>query len=95
MFSYHTPAALPPDGTPPPPTPPPPPGLSEKALKRVQGETPLTPEQLEKAKLGVINFISSEILTENEVALHLVIASSDTRHSVATSADLELKKITG
>ncbi|XP_076462653.1 proteasome adapter and scaffold protein ECM29-like isoform X2 [Babylonia areolata] len=92
-YSYHNVA---PSGEgPPPPTPAPPPGVSEKALKRVLGESPLTPENLEKAKMGVLNFLGSEIFSESEVVCHYVIGSSDTRHSVATSADMELKKITG
>ncbi|XP_070194752.1 proteasome adapter and scaffold protein ECM29-like isoform X2 [Littorina saxatilis] len=94
-YSYHTAAATGDGGGAPPPAQPPPPGLSEKGLKRVLGETPLSPENLEKAKLGIITFLSSEIFSEKEVACHFVIASSDTRHSVATSADMELKKIMG
>nr|KAG5691476.1 hypothetical protein BaRGS_026251 [Batillaria attramentaria] len=68
---------------------------SEKALKRVLGESPLSPENLEKAKLGILTFLSSEVMSEAEVACHFVVASSDTRHSVATSADMELKKVMG
>ncbi|KAL8623767.1 hypothetical protein ACOMHN_054073 [Nucella lapillus] len=95
-YSYHNVAAATEGGGgPPPPTPSPPPGLSEKALKRVLGESPLTPENLEKAKLGVLNFLSSEVFSETEVVCHYIVGSSDTRHSVATSADMELKKISG
>ncbi|XP_027964466.1 proteasome adapter and scaffold protein ECM29 isoform X4 [Eumetopias jubatus] len=42
-------------------------------------------------KLGIVKFIEAEQVPELEAVLHLVIASSDTRHSVATAADLELK----
>ncbi|XP_064414526.1 proteasome adapter and scaffold protein ECM29 [Latimeria chalumnae] len=69
----------------------PPPGMSFYAAKRVIGETPWTPEQLEQCKLGIIKFIEAEQVPELETVIHLVVASSDTRHSVATSADLELK----
>ncbi|XP_072010829.1 proteasome adapter and scaffold protein ECM29 isoform X2 [Engystomops pustulosus] len=69
----------------------PPPGLSFYAAKRVVGDTPWTAEQLEQCKLGVVKFLEAEQVPELESVIHLVIASSDTRHSVATAADLELK----
>ncbi|KAM4809917.1 proteasome adapter and scaffold protein ECM29 [Rhinophrynus dorsalis] len=69
----------------------PPPGMSFYAAKRVVGDNPWTAEQLEQCKLGVVKFIEAEQVPELEAVIHLVIASSDTRHSVATAADLELK----
>ncbi|XP_039615329.1 proteasome adapter and scaffold protein ECM29 isoform X2 [Polypterus senegalus] len=69
----------------------PPPGMSFHAAKRVIGETPWSPEQLEQCKLGIVKFIEAEQVSEVEAVVHLVVASSDTRHSVATAADLELK----
>ncbi|KAG8455024.1 hypothetical protein GDO86_001298 [Hymenochirus boettgeri] len=69
----------------------PPPGLSFYAAKRIVGESPWTAEQLEQSKLGIVKFIEAEQVPELEAVIHLVIASSDTRHSVATAADLELK----
>ncbi|XP_028909527.1 proteasome adapter and scaffold protein ECM29 isoform X3 [Ornithorhynchus anatinus] len=69
----------------------PPPGMSLYAAKRVIGDSPWTPEQLEQCKLGIVKFIEAEQVPELEAVIHLVIASSDTRHSVATAADLELK----
>uniref|UniRef100_A0A8D2L4I4 Ecm29 proteasome adaptor and scaffold n=1 Tax=Varanus komodoensis TaxID=61221 RepID=A0A8D2L4I4_VARKO len=69
----------------------PPPGMSFYAAKRVIGDSPWTPEQLEQCKLGIVKFIEAEQVPEVEAVIHLVIASSDTRHSVATAADLELK----
>ncbi|EHB04667.1 Proteasome-associated protein ECM29-like protein [Heterocephalus glaber] len=65
--------------------------MSFYAAKRVIGDNPWTPEQLEQCKLGIVKFIEAEQVPELEAVLHLVIASSDTRHSVATAADLELK----
>ncbi|XP_059151870.1 proteasome adapter and scaffold protein ECM29-like [Physella acuta] len=79
----------------PPPAVPPPPGLSVSSFRRLTAENPLVPEQLEKAKLSIITFLGSGVLEEADVVCHFVVASSDTRHSVATSADMELKKITG
>ncbi|KAJ7335387.1 hypothetical protein JRQ81_013328 [Phrynocephalus forsythii] len=69
----------------------PPPGMSFYAAKRVIGDSPWTPEQLEQCKLGIVKFVEAEQVPELEAVIHLVIASSDTRHSVATAADLELK----
>ncbi|KAM8983778.1 proteasome adapter and scaffold protein ECM29 isoform 3-T3 [Ara ararauna] len=69
----------------------PPPGMSFYAAKRVIGDSPWTPELLEQCKLGIVKFIEAEQVPELEAVIHLVVASSDTRHSVATAADLELK----
>ncbi|XP_030643873.1 proteasome adapter and scaffold protein ECM29 [Chanos chanos] len=69
----------------------PPPGMSVYAAKRVIGECQWSPEQLEQCKLGIVKFIEAEQVPEVETVVHLVVASSDTRHSVATAADLELK----
>ncbi|XP_063151047.1 proteasome adapter and scaffold protein ECM29 [Candoia aspera] len=69
----------------------PPPGMSFYSAKRVIGDSPWTPEQLEQCKLGIVKFIEAEQVPDVEAVIHLVIASSDTRHSVATAADLELK----
>uniref|UniRef100_A0A8C5TP39 Ecm29 proteasome adaptor and scaffold n=1 Tax=Malurus cyaneus samueli TaxID=2593467 RepID=A0A8C5TP39_9PASS len=71
----------------------PPPGMSLYAAKRVIGDSPWTPELLEQCKLGIVKFIEAEQVPELEAVIHLVVASSDTRHSVATAADLELKKM--
>ncbi|XP_076089191.1 proteasome adapter and scaffold protein ECM29-like isoform X1 [Mytilus galloprovincialis] len=84
-----------PAGGPGPTTTLPPPGLSEYSKRRVLGDSPLNPEALEKAKIGVLKFLGSGLIEEKMVVCHYVIASSDTRHSVATAADLELKRITG
>ncbi|XP_072904697.1 proteasome adapter and scaffold protein ECM29 [Hemitrygon akajei] len=69
----------------------PPPGMSSYAAKRVVGDNPWTAEQLEQCKLGILKFIQAEQIPENETIVHLVVASSDTRHSVATAADMEVK----
>ncbi|XP_059409867.1 proteasome adapter and scaffold protein ECM29-like isoform X1 [Carassius carassius] len=69
----------------------PPPGMSVYAVKRIIGEAQWSPEQLEQCKLGIVKFIEAEQVPEVETVIHLVVASSDTRHSVATAADLELK----
>uniref|UniRef100_A0A8C4GZW5 Proteasome-associated protein ECM29 homolog n=1 Tax=Dicentrarchus labrax TaxID=13489 RepID=A0A8C4GZW5_DICLA len=69
----------------------PPPGMSVYAAKRVIGEAQWSAEQLEQCKLGIVKFIEAKQVPEVETVVHLVVASSDTRHSVATAADLELK----
>ncbi|NXY81962.1 ECM29 protein, partial [Alcedo cyanopectus] len=69
----------------------PPPGMSFYGAKRVIGDSPWTPELLEQCKLGIVKFIEAQQVPELEAVIHLVVASSDTRHSVATAADLELK----
>ncbi|KAF7662410.1 hypothetical protein LDENG_00236880 [Lucifuga dentata] len=69
----------------------PPPGMNVYAAKRVIGEAQWSPEQLEQCKLGIVKFIEAKQVPEVETVVHLVVASSDTRHSVATAADLELR----
>uniref|UniRef100_A0A673A0I8 Ecm29 proteasome adaptor and scaffold n=1 Tax=Sphaeramia orbicularis TaxID=375764 RepID=A0A673A0I8_9TELE len=71
----------------------PPPGMSVYAAKRVIGEAQWSAEQLEQCKLGIVKFIEAKQVPEVETVVHLVVASSDTRHSVATAADLELKNL--
>ncbi|XP_061192483.1 proteasome adapter and scaffold protein ECM29-like [Saccostrea echinata] len=72
-----------------------PPAMNEYSLRRVTGDNPMSAEALEKSKLGIIKFLGAELFPENAVICHYIIASSDTRHSVATAADFELKKIQG
>ena len=69
-----------------------PPGMSKMSFKRITGDNPLSPEALEKTKLSVLKFIGMELFAEEEVVIHYVIGSSDTRHSVATVAELALKR---
>ncbi|KAB0794456.1 hypothetical protein PPYR_11295 [Photinus pyralis] len=72
-----------------------PPGMSEYSFKRVTNEFPLHPEELEQIKLGIVKFLGSGIFSDDEILIHLIVAASDTRFSVANLADLELKKIVG
>ncbi|CAI9736898.1 adapter and scaffold ECM29-like [Octopus vulgaris] len=73
----------------------PPPGMSEQSLKRVTGDNPLKPEELEKCKLGILNFLGSGIFPDEKVVCHYIIGAADTRHSIATAGDMELKKVMG
>lgn len=72
-----------------------PPGMSEQSLKRVTGDNPLKPEELERCKLGILNFLGAGIFPDDNVICHYIIAAADTRHSIATAADMELKRIMG
>ncbi|KAF3852184.1 hypothetical protein F7725_005539 [Dissostichus mawsoni] len=72
-------------------SPPAPPGMSVYAAKRVIGEAQWSAEQLEQCKLGIVKFMEAKQVPEVESVVHLVVASSDTRHGVATAADLEMK----
>lgn len=72
-----------------------PPGLSEYALKRLIGEAPMKPEDLEEAKMGIVKFLSSGVYPDSDILCQLVVASADSRFNVANSADFELRKITG
>ncbi|XP_062591295.1 proteasome adapter and scaffold protein ECM29-like [Saccostrea cucullata] len=92
LSQISRPASAPAGSTPKPTVPP---AMSEYSLRRVTGDNPMSAEALEKSKLGIIKFLGAELFPENVVICHYIIASSDTRHSVATAADFELKKIQG
>ncbi|XP_071444179.1 proteasome adapter and scaffold protein ECM29-like [Hetaerina americana] len=70
-----------------------PPGMSDYSFKRVTGENMLSPEELEKTKLGIVKFLSSGVFPEKDILIHLVVAVADTRFGIAHAADIELKKI--
>ncbi|XP_038067101.1 proteasome adapter and scaffold protein ECM29-like [Patiria miniata] len=70
-----------------------PPGLSANALKRVIGENVPEASTIEQCKVGIVNFLAADVLPNEDVVCHLIVACSDTRYSVATAADVELKKI--
>ncbi|XP_033636669.1 proteasome adapter and scaffold protein ECM29-like [Asterias rubens] len=72
-----------------------PPGLSATALKRVLGEGVLEASTIEECKVGIVNFLAADVLSEEDVVCHLIVACSDTRYSVATAADIELRKMQG
>lgn len=69
-----------------------PPGLSPYAFKRVNVNN-WKAEDLENLKKGVCRFLCSGVFSDEDVLAPLVIASSDTRFSVATRAIAELNKI--
>lgn len=55
-------------------------GLSEYAYKRVIGDGPLSAENLEKAKMGILRFLGGDVFPEQDVICHFVVGASDTRH---------------
>jgi proteasome component ECM29 len=69
--------------------------MCDRDWKRVAGETPTKAEVLEKNKVKVVKFLGSGMLETMEVALPLLVAASDTRHSVATQADTEIRRQSG
>lgn len=67
-------------------------GLSPYAFKRVIANQ-WSAEQLEQLKKGVCRFICAGVLTDRDALALLVLASADTRFSVATPAIAELNKL--
>ncbi|XP_071525915.1 proteasome adapter and scaffold protein ECM29 [Panulirus ornatus] len=78
-----------------PPVPGVPAGMSIHSFKRVIGDTAPKPEDLEKLKVSIIKFLSSEVLPPSSVVLQLLVGAADTRFSVANTADLQLRRIYG
>ncbi|KAB7502624.1 Proteasome-associated protein ECM29-like protein [Armadillidium nasatum] len=76
-----------------PPVPGVPAGMSISSFKRVCGEVTWKPEELENIKVSIVKFLSSEVLSPASVALPLIVASSDTRFSVANAADMSLRRL--
>uniref|UniRef100_A0A1S4H7M0 Uncharacterized protein n=1 Tax=Anopheles gambiae TaxID=7165 RepID=A0A1S4H7M0_ANOGA len=69
-----------------------PPGMSVYSFKRVTAKPPKA-EELEQLKKGIVRFLCGGIFPDQEILAHLVVASADTRFSVATPAIGELNKI--
>ncbi|XP_050079558.1 proteasome-associated protein ECM29 homolog [Anopheles maculipalpis] len=69
-----------------------PPGMSVYSFKRVTTKPPKA-EELEQLKKGIVRFLCGGIFPDQEILAHLVVASADTRFSVATPAIGELNKI--
>lgn len=72
-----------------------PPGLSEASWKRVSGDAPMKAEEMEKIKANIVRFLGNELFSEKAIAMHLVIAMADTRHSVSTEADSVMRRFSG
>jgi len=70
------------------------PGLSRNAVKRLLGEVEedhWSFETIEKIKIAILNFVKKEYLDINKFIVHLIIASSDTKSTVADNSDLQLR----
>ena len=66
--------------------------MSEHGWKRVAGETPMPADVLEKRKCSIVKFLGAGLLPDMDIALPLIVSSSDTRHSVASEADTVQRK---
>lgn len=69
-----------------------PPGMSTYSFKRVNANN-WKAEDLENLKKGVCRFLCSGVFSDEDVLVPLVLASSDTRFSVATPAIAEMNKV--
>uniref|UniRef100_A0A1I8MU05 Proteasome-associated protein ECM29 homolog n=1 Tax=Musca domestica TaxID=7370 RepID=A0A1I8MU05_MUSDO len=69
-----------------------PPGMSPYSFKRVTVNN-WKAEELENIKKGIVRFICSGMFSDLDIFLLLVLASADTRFSVATPAIAELSKV--
>uniref|UniRef100_A0A1B0CSE0 Proteasome-associated protein ecm29 n=1 Tax=Lutzomyia longipalpis TaxID=7200 RepID=A0A1B0CSE0_LUTLO len=67
-------------------------GMSAYTFRRISGNQWRT-EELERYKTGLVKFLSSDLLKPEDVVVPLIVASADTRFSVATPAIAELSKI--
>lgn len=69
-----------------------PPGLSPFSFKRIIANN-WRAEDLEKVKKGIVRFLCGSVFTDIQIFVPLVVASADTRFSVATPAIAELSKL--
>lgn len=67
-------------------------GMSSYAFKRVIANG-WKAEELEQLKKGICRFLCSGVFTDQDIITLLVLASADTRFSVATPAIAELSKV--
>ncbi|KAL5487417.1 hypothetical protein EMCRGX_G020012 [Ephydatia muelleri] len=68
-----------------------PPGLSSDQVCRVIGTAYPQPDMLEKVKCGILKLLVAGIFSDQEVILHLLVASGDSRHSVAELGEHHLR----
>ena len=69
--------------------------MSEHGWKRVAGDALLPADVLEKRKCSIVKFLGSGLLPDMDIALPLLVSSTDTRHSVASEADTVQRKLGG
>lgn len=67
-------------------------GMSSYAFKRVISNG-WKAEELENVKISIVKFLCSGVFSDQDILSNLVLASSDTRFSVATPAIAELSKV--
>jgi proteasome component ECM29 len=70
-----------------------PPGLSCAALQQVLSSG-ITVDNLEGIKLGILKFLSADLFDTTTVQVHLVVATSDSHHTITDYAGHQLKRIT-
>lgn len=59
------------------------------------GETPIKAVDLEQTKAKVTKFLGMGLLEDMDIAMHLIVSSADTRHSVVSQAETEIRKFSG
>ena len=70
-------------------------GLSDYAWRRVAGEALPSSESVEGTKHGLVKFLGAGLLPEMDVAMHLLVGTADTRHGVASTADTQMRQLSG
>ncbi|CAG0916521.1 unnamed protein product [Notodromas monacha] len=68
-------------------------GMSDYSFKRTTGDNPLSEDELEQVKLGIIRFTSCGTFKEESVVCHLIVGSADTRYSIVNESENALRKI--
>lgn len=48
---------------------------------------------IERLKSSVMLYVTSDIVPVRETVVHLIIASADSRHTIATAGDNELRRV--
>lgn len=64
-------------------------GMSTYSFKRVASNN-WKAEELEEYKKGIVRFLASSVFTDEQVLIPLIVASADTRFSVATIVRIPL-----
>ncbi|CAG0913472.1 unnamed protein product [Notodromas monacha] len=68
-------------------------GMNEYGFKRITGDQPITAEELEMMKIGIIRFTASGAFEEDLILCHLIVGCADTRYTVANEAENALRKV--
>ena len=68
-------------------------GISETSFRKIAIDSNIKGEDLEKLKMAIVNFMNSDVLPDEEIFVHMIVANSDTRYTVTKLVESRVKDI--